>query len=150
MQAHTNAKCDTRVAKGSHGTPTATYFGKKKDYHTKKSVEVDFWFCTDDIKHCVSGNKKAWVLDWPAVPPTWPVKLGTNLTREEVFALEDVGFQLQQWGAMSLRRMFISSLDMPIPHIEFEVPANPDSHKTIGGDSTICRNGNAPIVEHCN
>ena len=137
MQAHTNAKCDTRVAKGSHSTPAPTYFGKKKDYHTKKLVEVDFWFCADDIKHCVSGNKKAWVLDWPTVPPTWPVKLGTNLTREEVFVLEDVGFQLQQRGTMSSRRMFISLLDMSIPRIEFEVPANPDFHKTIRGNSTI-------------
>ena len=62
----------------------------------KKLVEVDFWFCADDIKRCVSENKKAWVLDWLVVPPTWLVKLGTNLTREEVFALEDARFQLQQ------------------------------------------------------
>ena len=59
LQANTNAKCDTRVARGSHGTPTPTYFGKKRNYHTKKSVEVDFWFCADDIKRCVSGNKKS-------------------------------------------------------------------------------------------
>ena len=54
-------KCDIRVAKGSHGTLAPTYFDRKKDYQTKKSVEVDFWFCADNIKHCVSGNKKAWV-----------------------------------------------------------------------------------------
>ena len=116
LQANTNAKCDTRVAKGSHGTPAPTHFGKKRHYHTKKLVEVDFWFCADDIKRqCVSGNEKAWVLDWPAIPPTWRVKLSTNLTREEVFALEDDGFQLQHRGAMSPRRMFISLLDMSIP-----------------------------------
>ena len=92
LQANTNAKCDTRVAKRLYGTPAPTYFGKKRDYHTKKSVEVDLWFCADGIKRCVSRNKKAWVLDWLAIPPTWPIKLGTNLTREEVFALEDAGF----------------------------------------------------------
>ena len=57
LQANTNAKCDTKVAKGSHDTPAPIYLGKK-DYHTKKSIEVDFWFCIDDIKRCVSGNKK--------------------------------------------------------------------------------------------
>ena len=150
MQANTNAKCDTRVARGSHGTPAPTYFGKKRDYHTKKSVEVDFWFCADDIKRCVSGNKKPWVLDWPAIPRTWPVKLGTNLTREEVFALEDAGFQLQQRGAMSPRRMFISSVDMPICREQFLVPSNLDTHKTIRGNSTIRRNGDAPTLKHRN
>ena len=78
------------------------------------------------------------------------MKLGTNLTREEVFALEDVGFQLQQRGAMSPHRMFISSLDMPIPCAQFEVPANPDSHKTIRGNSTIRKNGDALTTEHRN
>jgi hypothetical protein len=32
------------------------------------------------------------------------VTVGTNLTGEEVFALEDVGFQLQQKNALSPRR----------------------------------------------
>ena len=111
---------------------------------------MDFWFCADDIKRCVSENKKAWILDWPVVPPTWLVKLGTNLTCEEVFAPEDARFQLQQRGAMLPRWMFISLLDMPIPRTQFQVPANPDSHKTIQRNSTICRNGYVPTVEHCN
>ena len=150
LQAHTNAKCDTRVARGPRGTPAPTYSGDKKDYHTKKRVQTDFWFCADDINRCVSGNRKAWVLDWPALPSTWPVKMGTNLTREEVFALEDAGFQLQQRGAMSPRQMFISSLDMPIPRSQFHVPANPDSHRTIRGSSTIRRSSEAPTAEHRN
>lgn len=48
----------------------------------------------DDIKHCVSGSKK-YVLDWTILPNTWPVKIGTNLSKEEVLACKDVGFQLQ-------------------------------------------------------
>ena len=111
---------------------------------------MDFWFCADDIKRRVSGNKKLWVLDWLAIPHTWPVKLGTNLTREEVFALEDAGFQLQQRGALSPRQMFISSVDMPIRREQFLVPSNLDIHKTIRGNSTICRNGDAPTPEHRN
>ena len=43
----------------------------------------------------MSGSKKKYVLDWPVVPNTWPMKIGTNLLREEVLALEDAGFQLQ-------------------------------------------------------
>ena len=42
----------------------------------------------------MSGNKKKYVLHWPIVPNTWPVKIGTDLLREEVLALENVGFQL--------------------------------------------------------
>ena len=52
--------------------------------------EYKFWFCPDDIKHCVSGSKNKYVLDWPIVPNTWPVKIGTKLSREEILALEDV------------------------------------------------------------
>lgn len=34
--------------------------------------------------------------NWPNLPTVWSVKVGTYLIREEVFALKDVGFQLQQ------------------------------------------------------
>ena len=38
-------------------------------------MEYEIWFCPDDIKRCVSGSKKKYVLDWPIVPNMWPVKM---------------------------------------------------------------------------
>jgi hypothetical protein len=35
------------------------------------------------------------VLDWPILPNTWPLKMGTDELREEVLAIDNVGFQLQ-------------------------------------------------------
>ena len=63
----------------------------------------------------MSGNKKKYVLDWPIVLNTWPVKIGTNLSRGKVLALEDVrgrhcllvvGFQQSQLSP-SLACIFI-------------------------------------------
>ena len=51
---------------------------------------------------------------------------------------------------MSPRRMFVSSVDMPICREQFLVLSNPDSHKTVRGNSTIRRNGDAPTPEHHN
>jgi hypothetical protein len=42
----------------------------------KMYYAYEFWFCPDDIKHCVSASKKKYVLDWPIVPKMWPVKIG--------------------------------------------------------------------------
>ena len=87
--------CNAKVGIGKHGTPAPTYKGLKKEFRSSNNVEYGFWFCPDDIKQCVSGSKKKYVSDWPIVPNMWPVKIGTNLSREEVLALEDAGFQLQ-------------------------------------------------------
>ena len=47
------------------------------------------------------GGKKKYVVYWPTIPKTWLVKIGMNLSKEKVFALEDAGFQLQQSEALS-------------------------------------------------
>ena len=77
-----NAKI--RIAK--HDIPTPTYKEFRKEFRFSNNVEYDFWFCPNDIKCCVSDNKKKYVLDWPIIPNTWPVK------REEVLTLEDAIF----------------------------------------------------------
>ena len=69
-------------------------------------------------------------MDWPIVPNTWPVKIGTNLLREEVLALEDDGFQLQQREDLSPRHMLSTIATLPIPWLHFCVPSNPDTHPT--------------------
>ena len=50
-----------------------------------------------------------WVAYYPPVPEKWPIKVGTNLSQEEVFKLESVGFCLEDkvdaTGAMVLEAM---------------------------------------------
>ena len=82
-------------------------------------MEYEFWFCPDDIKHCVRDSKKKYVLDWPIVPNTLHVKIGTNISRQEVLALEDVGFQLQQREVLSPRRRFSTIATLLFPWTNF-------------------------------
>ena len=103
MQANTWILCNAKVGTDKHCTPAPTYKGLTKEFRSTNNVEYEFWFCPDDIKRSVSGNKKKDVLDWPVVPSIWPVKIGTNLLRQEVLALEDVGFQLQHREALAPR-----------------------------------------------
>jgi hypothetical protein len=84
--------CNAKVGSSKHDTTTPTYKGLKKEFHSTNNVEYEFWFCPDDIKRCVSGTKKKYVLDWPTMPNTWPVEMYVNLSREEVLALEVAEF----------------------------------------------------------
>jgi len=68
MQANTRSLCNAKVGTYKHGTPAPTYKGLKKEYRSTNNVEYEFWFCPDDIKRCISGSKKKYVLDWPIVP----------------------------------------------------------------------------------
>ena len=94
LQAITRTMCNAKVGIRKHGTHAPTYKGLRKEFCSPNNVEYEFWFCPDDIKCCMSRSKKKYVLDWPIVPNRWPVKIGTDLSREEVLALEDGGFQL--------------------------------------------------------
>ena len=59
MQANTRTLCNAKIGTGKHGTPTPMYKGLKEEYRSTNNVEYKFWFCLDDIKRCVSGNKKS-------------------------------------------------------------------------------------------
>jgi hypothetical protein len=54
---------NTKIKTGKYDTPAPTYKGLKKEYRFTNNVEYKFWFCPNDIKRCVSGNKKKFVLD---------------------------------------------------------------------------------------
>jgi hypothetical protein len=92
--------CNAKIGTGKHDTPAPIYKGLRKEFRSPNNMEYEFWFYPDDIKGCVSGSKKKYVLDWPIVPNTWSVKIGTNLSREEVLALEDVGFLITAKGVI--------------------------------------------------
>lgn len=67
MQACTCTWRNAEVDIGNHGTLASTYKGLKKKFHSTNNVEHECWFCPDDIKRCVGGNREKYVLDWPKV-----------------------------------------------------------------------------------
>ena len=113
-------------------------------------MEYEFWYCFDDIKHFVSGRKKKYVLDWPIVPNTWPVKIVSNLSREKVLALEDAGFQLQQRGALSPCHRLLTIATLPIPRLYFCMSPNPDAHPTFRFGKTMRRNPTTLLADYKN
>ena len=139
-----------KSGKITHGTPAPTYTGMKKEFRSNNHIPSNFWFCADDINRCVKGSKKKWVFDWPNLPKVWPVKVGTNLTREEVFALEDAWFQLQQKYAMSPRCRLRTMTNLPIPRSHFRIPSNPDAHPNTRFSKAVRRNMAAPLIKHKN
>ena len=95
MQANTVILCNAKVRISKYNTPAPTYNKLKNDYCSTNNVEYKFWFCLDDVKHCVNGSKKKYALDLFVVSNTWPMKINTNLSRHEVLVLEDARFQMQ-------------------------------------------------------
>ena len=150
MQTNTRTLCNAKIGAGKYGTPTPTYKTLKKEYRSTNNVEYEFWFCHDDIKRCVSENKNKYVLDWHVVPSIWPVKICTNLSRQEVLAFEDDGFQLQQREVFSPRRRLSTIAMLPIPWADFHVLLNLDAHPTSRSGKSMRRNLAAPTIDHKN
>ena len=67
------------------------------------------WFCADDITRCVHGTVRESIIDRPQPPAVWPMKIGTNLTQQEVLALECAGFRL-------VDREDVPPIDLQQPH----------------------------------
>jgi hypothetical protein len=43
---------------------------------TTKGVSIElhkFWFCYDDLLHCVGGTSRKYAFDRPVLPSLWPV-----------------------------------------------------------------------------
>ena len=90
------------------------------------------------------------MLDWYVVPNIWPVKIGTNLSRQKVLALKDVGFQLQQREVLSPHCRLSTIAMLPIYRMDFHVPLLPDVHPTSKFGKSARLNLTAPIVDHKN
>ena len=61
----------------------------------------------------VATREKKNVLNWPIVPNTWPMTIGTNLLRDEVLAVEDVEFQCSSGKHSLLVEGFQQSQNSP-------------------------------------
>jgi hypothetical protein len=120
QMAVTRKKCTSRIVQHGKSTPAPTYTGlwTHPQKGNQKVVE-QFFFCVDDIERCVKGYRRRWIEPFsdyeerPPIPSVWPVKIGTNLTRSEIEALENAGFQLPQKQSVPVSRTFNSSAPPP-------------------------------------
>jgi hypothetical protein len=78
----------------------------------------------------------------------WPVKLGTNLTKKEILALENAGFYLPQRVVISPKRLFGG--DILVDVASYSTPPFPDDHPKTRSGKNIRRNKKAPTTKHAN
>jgi hypothetical protein len=74
------------------------------------------------------------------------VKIGTNLTRSEIFALENAGFQLPPKERITLTQLFTNSAT-PLDMSRIHVPENPDFIPTTRLSKLVRRSSNAPSAK---
>jgi hypothetical protein len=71
------------------------------------SIELHkFWFCHDDLMHCVGRTSRKYAFNRLALPSLCLVLEGTNLIQIEVVALKEYGFLLLE----KLRCPFVNSI----------------------------------------
>ena len=144
LQAIIGTMCNAKVGFGKHSTPASTYKGLMKEFLLSTMGNMNFGFAlTTSSVVCVAVWKN--VLNWPIVPNTWPVKISTNLSKNEVVAFEDAWFQLQQGEALSPRRRFSTIATFSIPRSQFYMPSNPEAHPELRFGKTVCRNPTTPL-----
>ena len=97
----------------------------------------------------MKGTKRKWVISMPEIPTTWPMRRGTNLSKQEILALEAAGFQLPQQQAISPRRLFGGHNGMHLLS-SYLVPNKVDEHPKIRGGKRIRRNPKAPTTMQAN
>jgi hypothetical protein len=117
--------------------------------HKKKPEVMEFFFCNDDIEHCIKGTRRKWVQSRPDIPSIWPVKIGTNLSTKEILDLESVGFQLPQRAVISVRRLF-GMEELPFNLASFPTPASLHEFQKTRPCKSIRRNNNAPTTKYAN
>jgi hypothetical protein len=82
-------------------------------------------------------------------PKHLAVKIGTNLSKKEIFDLESAGFQLPQRSVISLRRFF-GLEQLPFDLSSYSTPTSPKDYPKTRSGKIICRNNNAPTTKHVN
>jgi hypothetical protein len=149
QQAITKKNCKAKIVQGNTATAAPTYT-EVMEHHQKETDKVmEFFFCNDDIEHCIKGTKRRWVKSRPDVPNVWPVKIGTNLSRKEILDLERTGFQLPQRPVISLRRLF-GMEGLPSDLSSYPIPPSPNEHLKIRSGKNIRRIKNVPTTKQAN
>ena len=58
QQAKTKKKCTAKIIQDNKSTAAPTYRGMMDNYKKNKQERMQFFFCNDDIEHCVKGTKR--------------------------------------------------------------------------------------------
>ena len=95
------------------------------------------------------GTRRKWVVTNLSLPDVWLVKLCTNLTQEEVFALEHARFCLPQRPTLAPHELF-SEFTGRINFDDYPTPSSPDEYPKRGFAKNIRRNPKAPTTKHSN
>ena len=119
------------------------------NYKKNRNDVMQFFFYNDDIERCVKGTKRKWVISVPEIPATWPVKRGTNLSKQEIMALEATGFQLPQRQPISPRRLFGEHSATQLLS-SYPILGDADEHPKIRGGKRVRRNPKAPTTMQAN
>jgi len=106
------------------------------NYKKNKIEKMQFFFCNDDVEHCVKGSKQKWVFSKLEVPDIWPLKFWTNLIKKEMTDLQNARFHLLQCVAISLKRLF-GDHELPNNVSRFQVPAFPTKHPSTRSKKKI-------------
>ena len=131
QMAVTKKKCTPSIVLHGKSTPAPTYSKAWRNVRLNREEQMQFFFCSDDIERCVKDSRRKWIIPYsdtqerPPVPTIWPVKIGTNLTRSEIVALENAGFQLPQRERVPLNRSF-NNFALPMDFLSLQVPENLD------------------------
>jgi hypothetical protein len=150
--AGTKKKCTAKIVTNNKSVHAPTYTGMWHHYKIQSMKRTDFVFCPDDIERCVKGPRCKWVMSFsaddqkPPIPPVWPVKIGTNLTRSEIFALDNAGFQLPPKERITPPRLFTNSAT-PLHMFRIRVPEHPDFIPPTRLSKFVRRSSNAPSVK---
>ena len=149
QQAVTKKKCTVRIVRNNVATVAPTYTGLMVNYKKNHNDVMQFFFCNDNIERCVKGTKRKWVISVLEIPATWPVKRGTNLSKQEILALEATGFQLPQRQPISPWRLFGEHSGMHLLS-SYPVPDDADEHPKIRDGKRVLRNSKAPTTMQAN
>ena len=145
QMAVTKKKCSARIVQNGKSTPAPTYTGVwSHPSNAPRKLAEQFFFCADDIERCVKGSRRRWVEPFsqteerPPIPLVWPVNIGTDLTRTEIEALENGGFQLPQKQRVPVNRTF-SNAAPPRDLSNIPVPDNADVFPKTRNSKSIRR-----------
>jgi hypothetical protein len=137
-----------KIVQDNKPTAAPIYTSVMQNAHKKRPEVIEFFFCNDNIEHCIKGTKRKWVQSRPDIPSIWPVKIGTNLSKKEILDLESASFQLPQCAVISSRRLF-GTEELPFNLASFSTPAPADDCPKTMSDKSIHRN-NAPSTKQAN
>ena len=149
QMAVTKKKCTIRIVLHRKSTSAPTYSGAWCNVRLNREEQMQFFFCSDDIERCVKGSRRKWIIPYsdtqkrPPVPTIWLVKIGINLTRSEIVALENAGFQLPQRERVPLNRSF-NNFALPMDFLSLQMPENPDHFPGTRKSKYVRRSNTGP------